>query len=79
MIELRTKGFQKQTPQACNEVRHKWLQHQMKKPFDHAMEPMISKVFQKNEVSSLVSQYRFTGKKSFNSHLIQFTQDYFEQ
>lgn len=55
---------------------HKWLQHQMKLPFDPAMAPIINKVFQRKEVSSLTEIYRFTGKKAFNNHLIQFTQRY---
>ncbi len=55
---------------------HKWLQHQMKQPFDSAMAPIINKVFQRREVSTLTEIYGFTGKKAFNNHLIKFTENY---
>lgn len=55
---------------------HKWLQHQMIKPFNKGMMPIISKVFQKKDVSNLTNVYGFTGKKEFNNYLIKFTQDY---
>lgn len=58
---------------------HKWLQHQMKMPFDPAMAPIISKIFQRKEISSLAESYGFTGKKAFNNHLIQFTQSYYQK
>jgi len=55
---------------------HKWLQHQMIKPFNKEMMPIISKIFQKIDVSNLTDVYGFTGKKEFNNYLIKFTQDY---
>lgn len=55
---------------------HKWLQHQMIKPFNKGMVPIISKIFQKTDVSNLTNVYGFTGKKEFNNYLIKFTQDY---
>ncbi|XPF95947.1 GNAT family N-acetyltransferase [Colwellia sp. RE-S-Sl-9] len=58
---------------------HKWLQHQMIMPFDPAMAPIISKIFQRKEISNLAESYGFTGKKAFNNHLIQFTQSYYQK
>jgi tRNA(Met) cytidine acetyltransferase len=55
---------------------HKWLQHQMKKPFNKMMIPIISKVFQRKDVSILTHLYGFTGKKEFNNYLIKFAQEY---
>ena len=55
---------------------HKWLQHQMKRPFDPDMVPIINKIFQRQEVSSLTEAYGFAGKKAFNNHLIQFIESY---
>ncbi|WP_426369833.1 GNAT family N-acetyltransferase [Pseudocolwellia sp. HL-MZ7] len=55
---------------------HKWLQHQMKMPFDPDMRPIINKIFQRQEVSSLTEAYGFSGKKAFNNHLIQFIESY---
>lgn len=58
---------------------HKWLQHQMKRSFDPSMAPIISKIFQRKEMSNLVESYGFTGKKAFNNYLIQFTQSYYQK
>ncbi|MDO7086211.1 GNAT family N-acetyltransferase [Pseudocolwellia sp. AS88] len=55
---------------------HKWLQHQMKRPFDPDMVPIINKIFQRQEVSSLTEAYGFAGKKAFNNHLIKFIESY---
>ena len=64
---------------SCVYHLHKWLQHQMKKPYDEAMAPIIGKVFQKIALENLTEVYNFSGKKAFNNHLIQFTQDHFKK
>jgi len=62
----------------CVYSLHKWWLHQMKKPLDRDAFCVISKIFQRQEVSYIVEEYGFTGKKAFNQHLVQLTQHYYK-
>jgi|GEM_PF-587117 len=55
---------------------HKWLQHQMQKPFNKKMAPAINKIFQRKDIASISQLYGYTGKKAFNTALIDFVQEY---
>ncbi|MFT5759794.1 MAG: tRNA(Met) cytidine acetyltransferase [Alteromonadaceae bacterium] len=50
---------------------HRWLLHQMAKPYTPTSAALIRKVLQKQSTKELCQQYNFTGKKDFNRYLLE--------
>jgi len=50
---------------------HRWLLHQMLKPYDLSYAILINKVLQKHTTEELCHKYDFTGKKALNRYLVE--------
>ena len=50
---------------------HRWLLHQMTKPYDPLSAALINKILQKYSTEELCLQYQFTGKKALNHYMVE--------
>jgi tRNA(Met) cytidine acetyltransferase len=61
---------------SCVLALHHWLLQHCRTNFDDKVLPLIARILQKHSIEQVCADYRFTGKKALNQHIINYISKY---